>query len=65
MTRSSGQVAVELTADERDFIRQVLFQWQGPAGGKPFPFQALGLSSWEEFGELVVRLERAVLMANH
>jgi hypothetical protein len=30
------------------------------AAGAPFPFQVLGLSTWEEFGELTLRLERAV-----
>jgi hypothetical protein len=30
------------------------------AADAPFPFQVLGLSTWEEFGELTVRLERAV-----
>jgi hypothetical protein len=60
MTGSADLVAVDLTDDERDFIVQSLFQWQGPAAGKPFPFQVLGLSSWEQFSKLVVRLERAV-----
>jgi hypothetical protein len=30
------------------------------AASQPFPFQVLGLSTWEEFGELIVRLEHAV-----
>jgi hypothetical protein len=60
MTSSSELVAVDLTEDERDFIRQTLHQWESSASGQPFPFQALGLLTWEEFGELTVRLERAV-----
>lgn len=60
MTNSSELVAVDLTGDERDFIRQTLDEWRRSAAGKPFPFQVLGLSTWEQFGELIVRLERAV-----
>src|SRR5262249_38465099 len=45
---------------EREFIQQALEQWALAAADAPFPFQVLGLSTWEEFGELTVRLERAV-----
>lgn len=58
--RSSEQVSAELSADEREFIRQTLGQWEGPAGKMPFPFQMLGLASWDEFGDLVLRLRDAV-----
>ncbi len=61
MASPSGLVAVDLTADERKFIRQTLEQWSLSAAGMPFPFQVLGLSTWEEFGELTVRLERAIV----
>lgn len=60
MTDSSELVAVELTDDERDFIQQTLEQWALSAASKPFPFQVLGLSTWEEFGNLTGRLEHAV-----
>jgi hypothetical protein len=60
MTSSSELVAVDLTDDERGFIGQTLDEWRSSASGKPFPFQVLGLSTWEEFGELIVRLEHAV-----
>jgi hypothetical protein len=60
MTDFSGLVAVELTEDERDFIQQTLEQWALSAASKPFPFQVLGLSTWEEFGNLTGRLEHAV-----
>jgi hypothetical protein len=60
MTYVSGLVAVDLTKDERDFIWQALYQWALSASGKPFPFQVLGLSTWEEFGELTGRLQNAV-----
>jgi hypothetical protein len=60
MTSSSELVAVDLTEREREFIQQALEQWALSASGKPFPFQALGLSTWGEFGELTFRLERAV-----
>jgi hypothetical protein len=60
MTGSSELVAVELTDDERDFIQQTLEQWALSAASKPFPFQVLGLSTWEEFGNLTGRLAHAV-----
>ena len=60
MTTSPELVAVDLTEDERDFIRQTLEQWGWSASQKPFPFQILGLSTWKEFGDLVVRLIRAI-----
>jgi hypothetical protein len=61
MTDSSHLVAIELTDDERDFIQQTLEQWALSAASTPFPFQVLGLSTWEEFGLLTGRLERAVV----
>jgi hypothetical protein len=60
MTNSSELVAVDLTDRERKFIEQALQQWGLSASDAQFPFQVLGLSTWEEFGELTVRLERAV-----
>jgi hypothetical protein len=60
MTDSSELVAVSLTQNERDFIQQTLEQWGLSAASAPFPFQVLGLSTWEEFGELIVRLEHSV-----
>ena len=60
MTSSSDLVAVDLTERERQFIQQALEQWALSASDAPFPFQVLGLSTWEEFGELTLRLERAV-----
>jgi hypothetical protein len=60
MTDSSELVAVDLTEDERDFIQQTLEEWEATAADKPFPFQVLGLSTWEDFGRLTFRLERAV-----
>ena len=60
MTGSSELVAVDLTDDERDFIRQAMHQWESSASRQPFPFQVLALSTWEGFGKLTLRLERAV-----
>ncbi|WP_231970945.1 hypothetical protein [Mycobacterium sp. E3198] len=60
MTSSSDLVVVDLTKDERNFIRQTLRQWESSAAGQPFPFQVLGLRTWEEFGALTLRLEHAV-----
>jgi hypothetical protein len=60
MTNSSELVAVDLTDRERKFIEQALQQWGWSASDAPFPFQVLGLSTWEEFGRLTVRLQGAV-----
>jgi hypothetical protein len=60
MTDSAELVPVELTEDEREFIEQALQQWGWSASDAPFPFQLLGLPTWEEFGSLAVRLQRAV-----
>ncbi|WAC89360.1 hypothetical protein [Mycobacterium sp. Aquia_213] len=53
-------MAVDLTEREREFIQQALEQWALSAADAPFPFQVLGLSTWDEFGDLTVRLKRAV-----
>ncbi|ORB75237.1 hypothetical protein [Mycobacterium scrofulaceum] len=60
MTSSSELVTVNLSEREREFIQQALEQWALSAADAPFPYQALGLSTWEEFGALTLRLERAV-----
>jgi hypothetical protein len=60
MTDSSELVAADLTEREREFIQQALEQWALSAADAPFPFQVLGLSTWEEFGDLTLRLRRAV-----
>jgi hypothetical protein len=60
MTSSAESVAVDLTDRERDFISQALEQWALAASAMPFPFQVLGLSTWDEFGELTFRLQHAV-----
>lgn len=60
MVADTAPIAIDLTERERDFIQQTLEQWSLSAAGMPFPFQVLGLSTWEEFGELTLRLEHAV-----
>jgi hypothetical protein len=60
MTSSSELVAVDLNERERQFIWEALHQWVWSASGKPFPFQVLGLSTWNEFTELTGRLANAV-----
>ncbi|PJE05410.1 MAG: hypothetical protein CK429_20245 [Mycobacterium sp.] len=60
MRKPADLVSIELTDREREFIQQALRQWDGSASDAPFPFQILGLSRWEEFGELAVRLDRAL-----
>ncbi|MGA8329741.1 MAG: hypothetical protein WB777_10665 [Mycobacterium sp.] len=61
MADVSDLIAVALTEDERDFVQQTLEQWALSAASTPFPFQALGLSTWDEFVKLTGRLERAVV----
>jgi len=56
MSSSLELVTIDLSETEREFIARVLEQWGWSASGMPFPFQVLGLVTWEEFGELVVRL---------
>lgn len=60
MTSSSELVAADLTERERKFIWEALHQWVWSATGKPFPYQILGLSTWEEFNELSGRLAHAI-----
>lgn len=60
MTTSPELLTVDLTVDERNFIWQAMYQWQFSASRKPFPYQVLGLSSWQEFAELTHRLALAV-----
>jgi hypothetical protein len=64
MTGSSELVDVDLTADQREFIAKALRQWAPQwalsASGKPFPFEALGLSTGEELSQLALRLGQAV-----
>jgi hypothetical protein len=64
MTDSSALVSVDLTDRERKFIERAMQQWGLSASDASFPFQVLGLSTWEEFGALTVRLERAVKNAD-
>jgi hypothetical protein len=61
MASGDELVAIELTDDERDFVEQTLEQWASSAAWVPFPFQVLGFATWEEFGALTYRLERAAL----
>jgi hypothetical protein len=61
MTDSSDLVAIALTDNEREFIQQTLEQWALSAASTPFPYQVLGLSTWEEFLTLTGRLEHAVV----
>jgi hypothetical protein len=64
MTGSSDLVTVDLTDEQRTFVVKALHQWRPQwslsTTGKPFPFQALSLSSAEELSELALRLAEAV-----
>jgi hypothetical protein len=61
MSSPTELIAIQLTDDERDFVEQTLEQWSLSAASTPFPFQVLGLSTWDEFGALTYRLERAAV----
>ena len=50
MSCSSELVAIDLSETEHEFIAQVLQQWGSSASDAQFPFQILGMSTWEEFG---------------
>jgi hypothetical protein len=64
MTSSSALVAVDLTAEQREFLAKALHQWAPQwalaASGKPVPLQALGLSTGHELSQLALRLADAV-----
>jgi hypothetical protein len=60
MTTSAQLLTVELSDDERKFVWQAMYECRFSVADKPFPYQALGLSSWEQFGELSHRLAHAV-----
>lgn len=53
-------IAIDLAERERSFIADGLREWQGSAGWKPLPIEALGLSNWDEFDALTDRLRDAV-----
>jgi hypothetical protein len=53
-------IAIDLTERERDFIVDGLREWQGSAGWKPLPIEAMGISDWDEFDALTDRLRAAV-----
>jgi hypothetical protein len=56
----TDQIDIELTERERTFIADALYAWSGPAGWKPLPIDALGLSDWDAFDALTDRLRAAV-----
>jgi hypothetical protein len=60
MTTSAELLTVDLSDDERAFIWQAMYQWQFSASRQPFPYQVLGLATWQEFAELTHRLAHAV-----
>jgi hypothetical protein len=46
-------VEIDLTDDERSFMQTALNEWGGPASYAPLPITILGLTSWDEFDNLV------------
>jgi hypothetical protein len=48
-------ITIDLTETERR-----LSEWHGPAAWTPLPIEALGLSDWDEFDQLAIRLSEAV-----
>ncbi|SOJ54748.1 hypothetical protein MSIMFB_02241 [Mycobacterium simulans] len=53
-------ITIDLTDDERDFMLGVLSEFGGPAGYTPFPIKILGISTADEFDELLIRLRKAI-----
>jgi hypothetical protein len=53
-------IAIDLTDDERDFMQTALTEFGGTASYKPFPIKVLGVSTDDEFDELVDRLRMAI-----
>jgi hypothetical protein len=53
-------VEIDLTDDERSFMQTALNEWGGPASYAPLPITILGLTSWDEFDNLVDRLSAAI-----
>ncbi|SON63575.1 hypothetical protein MSIMFI_05106 [Mycobacterium simulans] len=53
-------IAIDLTDNERDFMLGVLSEFDGPASYTPFPIKILGVSTADEFGELLIRLRGAI-----
>jgi hypothetical protein len=53
-------IANELTDGKREFMLTALNEFGGTAGYKPFPIKILGVSTDDEFDELLTRLRRAI-----
>jgi hypothetical protein len=53
-------IEIDLTDDERDFMQTALTEFGGTASYKPFPIKVLGVSTEDEFDELVDRLRIAI-----
>ncbi|EUA78530.1 hypothetical protein I553_2819 [Mycobacterium xenopi 4042] len=58
-------IPIDLTDDEREFMLTVLSEFEGPAGYTPYPIKILGISTSDEFNELLIRLRRAIARKNH
>jgi hypothetical protein len=53
-------IAIDLTDEERDFMQTALTEFGGTAGYLPFPIKILGVSTADEFDDLVDRLRIAI-----
>jgi hypothetical protein len=53
-------IAISLTDDEREFALTVLGEFGGPASYTPFPIKILGISTSDEFDELLTRLRKTI-----
>ena len=54
-------IAIDLTDDERKFMVTALNEFGGTASYTPFPIKILGVSTADEFDELLIRLRRAIM----
>jgi hypothetical protein len=53
-------IAIELTDEEHEFILRALSEFGGTASYSPFPIKILGVSTDDEFEELMDRLRKAI-----
>jgi hypothetical protein len=53
-------IDIDLDDDEREIMLIVLTEFDGPAGYTPFPLKILGISTDDEFNELLDRITRGI-----
>lgn len=61
--RAADPVTIDLTDDERRFMFYGLGEWLGPARGAPLLLSMFGMSTTDEFYDMVTRLTEAMRTA--